>query len=98
MDGSGFRPVPGFDAKYFLAGWSPDGSALYAVPSLLRGREAKFYRVNPTTGKMDFWKTFGDTLPPGAGAGAPQFSADGSAYVYVYGQTLSQAYVVKGLK
>jgi hypothetical protein len=30
--------------------------------------------------------------------GAPQFSADGSAYAYIYVRTLSEAYVVKGLK
>lgn len=54
--------------------------------------------VNPTTGKMDFWKSFGDKLPPGASAGPPQFSADGSAYAYVYSQTLSVGYVVKGVK
>jgi hypothetical protein len=47
---------------------------------------------------MDFWKTFGDKLPAGADAGVPRFSADGSAYAYVYSQILSEAYVVKGVK
>jgi hypothetical protein len=47
---------------------------------------------------MDVWKTFGDSLPTGANAGNMLFSIDGSAYVYLYVQVLSQAYVVKGLK
>lgn len=98
MDGSGFRPIPGFDPSYNLIAWSPDGKTLFAGSSELRGRAIKIYRVDPVTGKMDFWKSFGDQLPPGSGAGPPQFSADGSAYAYVYSQVLSQAYAVKGLK
>jgi len=55
--------------------------------------------VNITTGKMEFWKTFGANLPAGvANVGGPRFSSDGSAYAYVYSRVLSQAYVVKGLK
>lgn len=98
MDGSGFRPIPGFDPSYNLVAWSPDGKTLFAGSSELRGREIKIYRVDPVTGKMDFWKSFGDQLPPGSSAGPPQFSADGSAYAYVYSQILSQAYAVKGLR
>ena len=98
MDGSGFRPIPGLSREYGLIGWSPDGASLYAMTNILRDRVATLYRVNPATGKMDLWKTFGDKLPAGAQSGAPMFSADGSAYAYVYGQTLSEAYVVKGLK
>jgi hypothetical protein len=54
--------------------------------------------VNVATGKMEFWKSFGEGLPAGAGAGPPHFSNEGTAYAYVYSQTLSEAYVVKGLK
>lgn len=98
LDGSGLRPIPGLDSKYYVTGWTPDGTSLYAVSSLRRERTAKVYRVNATTGKMEFWKTFGEGLPAGAGAAGPRFSADGTAYVYVYSQNLSVGYVVKGLK
>jgi hypothetical protein len=48
---------------------------------------------------MEFWKSFGDALPAGgANANRPHFSSDASAYAYIYSQTLSEAYVVKGLK
>jgi hypothetical protein len=47
---------------------------------------------------MELWRSFGDALPTGAYAFSPEFSADGSAFAYGYGQVLSQAYVVKGLK
>ena len=99
LDGSGLRPVPGLDSKYYVSDWSPDGTSLYALSSQSREGAAKVYRVNVVTGKMEFWKTFGENLPAGvASVGGPRFSSDGSAYAYVYSQVLSQAYVVKGLQ
>jgi eukaryotic-like serine/threonine-protein kinase len=99
LDGSGLRPVPGLDSKYYVSDWSPDGAYLYALSSQRRQGAAQVYRVNVATGKMEFWKTFGANLPAGvASVGGPRFSSDGSAYAYVYSQILSQAYVVKGLK
>ena len=99
LDGSGLRPVPGLDSKYYVSDWSPDGTSLYALSSQSREGAAKVYRVNVVTGKMDFWKTFGENLPAGvASVGGPRFSGDGSSYAYVYSRVLSQAYVVKGLQ
>jgi serine/threonine protein kinase/Tol biopolymer transport system component len=99
LDGGGLRPVPGLDSKYYLSGWTPDGTSLYAISSQLREGSAKVYRVDVTTGKMDYWKAFGESLPAGtASVGGPRFSADGNAYAYVYSRVLSQAYVVKGLR
>jgi len=98
LDGGGFRAIPELDRKYGVAGWTPDGTAVYAVTNHLGEKTAKVSRVNITTGKMDFWKELGDGLPTGATAGGPLFSADGNAYAYDYDQTLSEAYVVRGLK
>lgn len=94
----GLRPLP-LDPTYNVAGWAPDGSAIYVTDSRTRTRPTlDAFRMNLATGKLEPWKTFGDTLPSGAHAFGPQMSADGSAYVYGYVQILSQAYVVKGLK
>ena len=98
LDGNSIRPIPGLDSQYSVIGWTPDGVSLYVMSNQMRERLAKVYRVNAATGKMEPWKTFGEALPPGANAGAPHFSNDGSAYAYVYSQILSEAYVVKGLK
>jgi eukaryotic-like serine/threonine-protein kinase len=100
LDGGGMRPIPGLDATYAIDGWSPDGTSLYVASRLRRTNiTAKVYRVNIATGKMEFWKEFGTNLPTGgSGVGPPLFSSDGRAYAYVYSQTLSEAYVVKGLK
>ena len=79
LDGSGLRPVPGLDSKYYVSDWSPDGTSLYALSSQSREGAAKVYRVNVVTGKMEFWKTFGENLPAGvASVGGPRFSSDGS--------------------
>jgi Tol biopolymer transport system component/tRNA A-37 threonylcarbamoyl transferase component Bud32 len=97
-DAGGFHPIPGLDSKYYVAGWSPDGGSVYVASSRAE-QISKVYRVNVQTGKMEPWKTFG--AEGGAGVtetGAPQFSADGSAYAYIYVRILSEAYVVTGLK
>ncbi len=100
LDGSGLRPIPNLDSSaYYVTGWSPDGASIYVSPTRANQKSAKVYKVNPGTGKMDLWKTFGADTGAGITAtGAPLFSADGSAYAYVYVRVLSEAYVVTGLK
>ncbi len=98
LDGSGLRPIPGIDSSYYVRRWSPDGLSLYVASSKIQEKLAKVYVLNIATGKMQFWKTFGENTAGLTGVGAPQFSDDGTAYAYVYGTVLSEAYVVKGLK
>ena len=98
LDGSGLHPVPGLDSKYAVVGWSPDSNSIYAASVQGRERILTVYRVNPTTGKMEPWKKFGEVFPSGATAYGALFSADGSAYAYSYVQILSAAYMVKGFK
>ena len=99
LDGGGLHPIPGLEPKYYISSWAPDGASVYVASGLQREITAKVYRVNITTGKMEFWKTFGENIPVGVnGVGGPLLSSDGRAYAYIYTQTLSQAYVVKGLK
>jgi eukaryotic-like serine/threonine-protein kinase len=98
LDGSGMRPIPGLDSTYYVRRWSPDGGSVYVASSKIQEKLAKVYLVNIVTGKMQFWKTFGENTPGMTGAGAPLFSNDGSAYAYVYGTALSEAYVVTGLR
>ena len=98
LDGGGLHPIPGLDSKYNVLGWTPDGGSVYALSREARagGGAAKVYRVDATTGKMEFWKAFGANLP--GGVGTPQLPNDPTAYVYGYTQAQSEAYVVKGLR
>jgi Tol biopolymer transport system component len=98
LEGGGLRLIPGLDSKSSVIGWSPDGESLYVL-SNHADKAAKVYKVNVATGKMDYWKTFGDQSNAGVTTtGGPRFSSDGSAYAYVYVRELSEAYVVTGLK
>ena len=105
LDNSGIRLIPGLTSKYVVTGWFPDGKALYTISGMasagLLGRPekvAKVYKVNVATGKIEFWRSFGDPTAGYAFVNAPVFSADGSAYAYRYGHLTSQAYLVTGLK
>lgn len=99
LEGGGLRPLPGVDANYYVSGWSTDGGSVYVASSRMSEKNAKVYRVNVATGKMEYWKTFGVDAGAGlVGVSAPAFSSDGSAYAYVTDRVLSEAYVVTGLK
>jgi len=98
MDGGAIRTIPGLDAKYFVVGWTPDGKSVYASSGRLRDVVSQVNLVNVETGKMEPWKTFGAGVSGATSVGAPHFSVDGTAYAYVYVRTLSEAYVVTGLK
>jgi Tol biopolymer transport system component len=99
IEGGGFRPIPGLEAKYRVIGWTADGESVYVVENERNLKAAAVSRVNIQTGKMDSWKTFGgEAGTSGAYIGAPHLSSDGSAYAYVYDRVLSEAYVVTGLR
>jgi Tol biopolymer transport system component len=99
LDGSGLRPIPGLDATYRVSGWSPDGKSLYVV-FRQRDKAPYVYRVDVVSGKMEM------SRPIGQGAtGSVRAIAMGSyrsggedAYAYIFTQSLSQVYVVRGLK
>jgi Tol biopolymer transport system component len=99
LDGGGLKLIPNLAPSLSIVGWSPDGKSVYVTENGVHNTVASLYRLDPVTGKMDPWKTYGAEAGTGiANVGPPEFSADGSAYAYVYDRTLSQAYIVTGLK
>jgi serine/threonine protein kinase len=99
IGGGDLRLIPGLDSNYRVSGWSHDGGAIYAAAARRREKTAMVYRINPVTGKSDLWKTFGEELPVGAlSYGASYSEGDAGAYVYLYDEILSQAFVVRGMK
>ena len=98
MDGSGLRPIPGIDSSYIVT-YCSNGNAVYVVPGTNPGNTLKVDRVDIATGKRSFFREFGSGLPTGSAVvGRVRFSRDGNAYVYVYDQVLSEAYLVTALK
>jgi eukaryotic-like serine/threonine-protein kinase len=99
LDGSGLRLIPGLDSNYRVIGWSPDGGSVYAASPGQRDKKGTVYRVDTVTGKMEIWKTFGEGLVAGALTVDDSYMmGEGGAYAYLYVQTLSQVYVVRGMK
>jgi Tol biopolymer transport system component len=97
LDGSGIRPIPGLQPGFAPVGWTPDGSFLYVRDRSSGRNHPKFLRVNLATGKMEPWKTLGENLNSVA-LGNLTFAKNANAYAYLWVQTLSQAYLVRGLK
>jgi len=89
--------IPGLTAEDTPSAWSADGRFLYVY----RRRElpAKVYRLEVATGKKELWKE----LMPSDAAGVlnispPLVTPDGKFYAYAYIRTLSDLYLVEGLK
>ena len=89
--------VPGIQTDEVPTGWSADGRSVY----VFRFGEipAKVFQVELSTGKRKLWKE----LVPADAAGIDTIrgitiTPDAKAYVYGYIRTLSDLYLVEGLK
>jgi len=97
VDGGDPRPIPGFPVGDTPAGWAGDGRLLF----IYRSGElpAKVYRLDLATGQKQLWRE----LMPADTAGVTSISPvlitrDAKNYVYEYSRTLSDLYLVEGLK
>jgi eukaryotic-like serine/threonine-protein kinase len=94
-----FHPIPGLESNYSIIGWTPDSESVYVTPVQRSAKSRKVFRVNIETGKMEPWKTLGEEKGATVTSiGTPYLSRDGNGFAYIYVQTLSEAYVVTGLK
>jgi eukaryotic-like serine/threonine-protein kinase len=94
-----FRAIPGLESKDSVIGWTQDGESVYVAPYIRGAKAYQVYRANVETGKVEPWKSFGAEVgAQGALLAPPHLSSDGTAYAYLYVRTLSEAYVVSGLK
>ena len=91
------KVVPGLHAEEVPTGWSSDGKSLFV---LARGEvPAQVYRVDLATGQRTFWKSVEPADSAGIDTiGRVMMSADTKSYVYSYVRTLSDLYLVEGLK
>jgi eukaryotic-like serine/threonine-protein kinase len=89
--------VPGVQPTEVPTGWTADEHSLFV---LARGEvPAQVYRVDLNTGQRTFWKSMEPADSAGIDTiGRVMLSADDKAYVYSYVRTLSDLYLVEGLK
>jgi Tol biopolymer transport system component len=95
LEGGEPTPLPGLTTLDRPIGWTNDGR-LYVFR---REAPARVYRYDPKTGQKELWKE----LMPRDGAGVSEIARavptpDGKAYAYAYIRTLSDLYLVEGLK
>jgi hypothetical protein len=77
--------------------WSADSQSLF----VRRRNElpAKIFRVDVTSGRRELWREISLSDPAGVYAVDPiLITPDEKSYVYTYQRTLSEFYVVDGLK
>jgi Tol biopolymer transport system component len=91
------KAIPGFTGGDTPVGWSSDGASLYTYR--VGELPAKVERLELATGHKQLWKQ----LMPSDTAGITDIgpiliTPDAKAYVYEYGRTLSDLYLVDGLK
>jgi eukaryotic-like serine/threonine-protein kinase len=97
VDGGEAQPVPGLKPGEFIDGWSEDGRSF--LVQNFAGLPGVVSRVDLATGKRTIWKE----IVPADSAGVDSISGveitpDAKSYVYSYVRTLSDLYVVEGVK
>ena len=97
LTGGATKTVPGFLPSEQPIEWSADGKALYVY----RPGEfpAKVYQLDLATGKRTLWRSLAPADPAGVSQIGPiVMTPDGVSYIYGYHRTLSDLYLVEGLK
>lgn len=97
VDGGEVRAIPGLDVGDAPIGWSSDGRSLFVYR--LGEVPAQVDKLDLATGHKQPWKQL---VPPDV-SGVTDISAilitpDGNNYVYEYGRTLSDLYLVNDVK
>lgn len=97
IDGSGGTPLLGAVKGEIPIEWSADGASLFVYePTAL---PARVNRITIATGARELWKEFSPADPAGVTRIAPVLvTPDGSAYAYNAIRSLSDLYVVEGVK
>jgi len=97
LEGGEPQQIKGLADDETPSGWSADGRYLYVYRR--RDVPVRVSKLDVSTGQRELWKE----LSPRDGAGIQDLAPviptpDGAAYVYGYSRTLSDMYVVDGLK
>ncbi|MEO8034013.1 MAG: hypothetical protein ABI837_06230, partial [Acidobacteriota bacterium] len=97
-DGAGNAvPVPAALQGEIPVQWSSDGTSLYVYkPSAM---PAQVFRINLASGARELWKEFSPADPSGVYKIAPvMITPDATAYAYDSLRTMSDLYLIEGLR
>ncbi len=88
--------VPGVDVNDSVAGFASDSRSVYVYH---RGEiPTNVYRVDVTTGQRQLWRSLTPADSGGVSDVSPLPAPSGDSYIYAYNRTLSDLYLVEGLK
>jgi len=90
-------PLPGVTVQDRVEGWTSDGKSFFVHR---RGElPARIYRQDAETGQKTLWKEAMPLETAGLGdVGGVIVTPDGRSYVYGTGWTLSDLYLVEGIR
>jgi Tol biopolymer transport system component len=88
-------PMRGLLPQEDPVGWHPDGKDVLVRQRIL---PANLYRLDPSTGKRELFRTITPAEPAGVEDIAGFKFAAGGSYGYSYSRILSELYVIDGLK
>jgi eukaryotic-like serine/threonine-protein kinase len=97
VDGGEPTAIKGFPEGYIPVGWSSDGQSIFMYnPGDL---PANVERLHLATAQRQLWKTLMPADAAGiSGMGPILITPDGKSYVYEYLRTLSDLYLIEGIK
>ncbi len=104
VEGGDPRPLPGIEPSDYIVRWDGGGEALFLAPyELLTGTSGlKSFRIDRyeiASGSRRPWKELAPSDPTGVRVVSDLvLTPDGKSYVYTIARTLSQLYVVDGLR
>ena len=97
VDGGEPQPIPGIEVGDGFDGFTSDGKSIFVHN--FAGLPCIISRIDLSTGKRTPWKELFPADPAGVDAiGGIAITPDAKSYVYSYPRTLSDLYVVEGLK
>jgi Tol biopolymer transport system component len=90
------RALPGVAVNDAVAAFASDARNVYVYRR--GGMPTEVYRVDTTTGHRQLWRVLTPADPGGASDLGPLPTPGGESYIYSYQRTLSDLYLVEGLK
>jgi len=95
VEGGDPEPIPGLEDNEYPLQWTLDGG-LYLRKA---GVPAKVFRLDLATGKREPWKDLAPADPAGVWSMVSvMLTPDGKSYAYGFSRSLSELYIVEGLK
>jgi len=96
VEGGTPQPVSGIDSTEGPSGWSADGRYLFLHKA--KPPNAALFRLDLRTGRRELWKEIITSDPAGTQIGKVIMARDGHTYAYGYRTSVSDLYLLRGLR